>query len=177
MTESIRRVAQQYGLTVATLHYYDEIGLLPHLSRDAHGYRQFSSADCSDLEMIICLRRLGLGVKEIAAVMQPAADADTRKLKLNLIETQKQRLLAQQVDLQMGLLMIAIKEQIYSHPEIVSKQHARTAIQQFVQERLLPAAPATACALTLAGKANPAWFATLDQAVIDRAVRLYQTVQ
>ncbi|MCI1986187.1 MAG: MerR family DNA-binding transcriptional regulator [Lactobacillus sp.] len=177
MTESIKQVAKRYDVTVATLHYYDEIGLLPRLTRDPHGYRQFTDADCSDLEMIICLRHLGLGVKEIASVMQPAVDADARQLKLALIEKQKQRLLAQQVDLQMGLLMITIKAQIYSHPDMPSKVHARKAIRQFVQARLRPQAPPVALTATLAGNREAAWFMAGDVAVIDRAVRLYQTVQ
>ena len=109
--------------------------------------------------------------------MAPADDTSSRARKLDLIEKQKQRLLAQQVDLQMGLLMIGIKQQIYSHPEVPSKQHARKAIRQFVQALLLPSAPASALEETLSGKQSQNWFAAADQQVVLRAVRLYQTVQ
>lgn len=177
MSESIKQVAERYDLTVATLHYYDEIGLLPRLTRDAHGYRRFTPEDCSDLEMIICLRQLGLGVKEIASVMQPVADTKARLDKLALIEKQKQRLLAQQVDVQMGLLMIAIKAQIYQYPDVSSKVHARRLIRQFVQDHLLPDASANALNITLDDGPYQQWVAADDQALMARVVRLYQTVR
>lgn len=177
MSESIQQVSKRYGVSVATLRYYDELGLLPRLTRNSSGYRQFNEVDCSDLEMVICFRHLGLGVKEIASVMAPVTDDVARDRKLGLIEKQKQRLLAQAVDLQMGLLMIAIKERIYQQPEIDSRQHARTVIRQFVNEKIMPVVPANALELTLDGSGEADWFLAEDWRIILRVVRLYKTVR
>lgn len=177
MSESIQQVSKRYGISVATLRYYDELGLLPRLTRNSSGYRQFNEVDCSDLEMVICFRNLGLGVKEIASVMAPATDETARNRKLDLIEKQKQRLLAQTVDLQMGLLMIAIKECIYRQPAIDSRQHARQVIRDFVDEKILASVPDNALKLTLAGSGEADWFTVEDWPVILRVVRLYGTVR
>lgn len=177
MSESIQQVSKRYGVSVATLRYYDELGLLPRLTRNSSGYRQFNEVDCSDLEMVICFRHLGLGVKEIASVMAPVTDDTARNRKLDLIEKQKQRLLAQAVDLQMGLLMIAIKERIYRQPEIESRQHARTVIRKFVDGKIRSSAPDSALELTLADSGEVDWFAAEDWPVISRVVRLYGTVR
>lgn len=87
-----------------------------------------------------------------------------------------QRLLAQAVDLQMGLLMIAIKERIYQQPEIDSRQHAQTVIRQFVDEKITPLAPDNALELTLDGSGEADWFLAEDWRIILRVVRLYKTV-
>jgi|GEM_PF-5783390 len=177
MCESIQQISKRYDVSVATLRYYDKIGLLPRLTRDNSGYRQFTKDDCSDLEMVICFRNLGVGVKEIAAVMAPVTNVNTRSRKLSLIEKQKNRLLVQAVNIQMGLLMIAIKQQIYQNPEVPSKQHARQVIRDYVEKKLLSTAPENALEMTLANDENNDWFATADRPLISRAIRLYMTVQ
>lgn len=45
----ISDVAKRTGVTVRTLHYYDEIGLLPPSSVTASGYRVYSDADLEEI--------------------------------------------------------------------------------------------------------------------------------
>jgi DNA-binding transcriptional MerR regulator len=71
-------VARRTGLTVRTLHYYHEIGLLiPSLRTDA-GHRLYTPADLARLQQIKSLQQLGFTLKEIAGLLgrpdfQPAA--------------------------------------------------------------------------------------------------------
>lgn len=62
-------VAQRYGITVRTLHHYDEIGLLKPSRRAASGYRVYTSADLKRLSHIIVYRRLELPLDEIASLL------------------------------------------------------------------------------------------------------------
>ena len=70
------RVAELAGVTVRTLHHYDEIGLVTPSGRSAGGYRVYGPADVERLREVLTYRRLGLGLREIAElVSDPGADA------------------------------------------------------------------------------------------------------
>ena len=61
----IGELAQQTGLSIRTLHYYDEIGLLSPSHRNEIGHRRYSAQDIIRLQQIISLRQLGFSLKEI----------------------------------------------------------------------------------------------------------------
>lgn len=69
----VGELARHTGLTVRTLHHYDEIGLLKPSGRSEAGYRQYSRADVARLHGIQALRQLGLGLTDIAEVLDGAA--------------------------------------------------------------------------------------------------------
>lgn len=62
-------VAQRFGITVRTLHHYDEVGLLTPSRRAASGYRLYTPADLTRLSQIIVYRRLELSLDEIACLL------------------------------------------------------------------------------------------------------------
>ena len=64
-TYQVRDVAQVSGVSVRTLHYYDEIGLLAPSGRTAAGYRLYSDRDLLRLQQILIGRSLGLSLNEI----------------------------------------------------------------------------------------------------------------
>ncbi len=69
-------VARLAGVTVRTLHHYDEIGLLPPTGRSEAGYRRYSDADVERLQRILFYRELGFGLDQIRdAMTDGAADA------------------------------------------------------------------------------------------------------
>lgn len=71
-TRAGRRVgelAAASGLTVRTLHYYGEIGLLVASSRSDAGHRLYGDADVERLYRICLLRRLGLPLGEIGRAL------------------------------------------------------------------------------------------------------------
>lgn len=78
MSYSVGEVARLTGVTVRTLHHYDEIGLLSPSGRTAAGYRQYSEADLERLQQILTYRELGFPLEEIAEIVaDPRADALT----------------------------------------------------------------------------------------------------
>jgi MerR family transcriptional regulator, thiopeptide resistance regulator len=74
----IGEVAAATGLTVRTLHHYDEIGLLTPSGRSEAGYRLYGDDDVRRLYRIVAFRRLGFALGEIGALLDgDGADAPT----------------------------------------------------------------------------------------------------
>jgi DNA-binding transcriptional MerR regulator len=57
------------GVTIRTLHHYDEIGLLVPSERSAAGYRVYSAKDVDRLAQVMAYRACGLGLPDIAALL------------------------------------------------------------------------------------------------------------
>ena len=63
---TVGQVAEQYDVTVRTLHHYDEIGLLVPSKRTSAGYRLYTDKDIARLQHVVVYRRLGFALDEIA---------------------------------------------------------------------------------------------------------------
>jgi DNA-binding transcriptional MerR regulator len=61
----VGELARRTGLTVRTLHHYDEIGLLKPSLHTGAGYRLYTGADVARLQQVISLRQLGFSLEEI----------------------------------------------------------------------------------------------------------------
>ena len=77
----VGELAKGTGLSVRTLHYYDEIGLLSPSHRTRSGHRLYTAADIERLQRIMSLRQLGLRLEEIESVIK-----DRGASPLDLIE-------------------------------------------------------------------------------------------
>jgi DNA-binding transcriptional MerR regulator len=65
------------GVSVRTLHHYDEIGLLVPSGRSDAGYRLYSAGDLQRLQQILFYRELDFGLEQIAEIVaDPAAGTD-----------------------------------------------------------------------------------------------------
>ncbi|WP_067817602.1 MerR family transcriptional regulator [Actinomadura kijaniata] len=76
---SVGTVARMTGVTVRTLHHYDEIGLLAPSGRTGTGYRRYDDADLERLQQILGYRELGFGLDEIRTILD-ARGGDTLTL-------------------------------------------------------------------------------------------------
>jgi DNA-binding transcriptional MerR regulator len=92
---TIGELARATGLTVRTIRYWSDEGVLPPVSRSTGGYRLYDAESAARLELIRTLRELGLGlddvrgvlagertVAEVAAAHVAALDAQIRSLKV-----------------------------------------------------------------------------------------------
>lgn len=71
----VGELAKRTGLTIRTLHHYDEIGLLTPAARTASGHRLYGADDVERLQRIASLRQLGLGLSEIADCLDDSAES------------------------------------------------------------------------------------------------------
>ncbi len=96
---SIQDIARLAGTTSRTLRHYDEVGLLPP-SRIAHnGYRHYDEAALVRLQRILLLRELGLGLPQIAEVLDSVnarqSEESALETHLELLREEQHRLARQ----------------------------------------------------------------------------------
>ena len=110
----INELAKLTGLTVRTLHYYDEIGLLNPGSVTEAGYRIYDDSALADLQQILFFRELEFSLSEIKEMMN---NADYNKTEV----LEKQRELLQikrnRLDRLIELLDHTIKGENTMNPE------------------------------------------------------------
>lgn len=65
----ISEVAKMTGITVRTLHYYDEIGLLKPSKIHENGYREYQKKDLEVLQQILLFREMDFSLKDIKDII------------------------------------------------------------------------------------------------------------
>ena len=84
--------ARLAGVSVRTIRYYDEIGLLEPSDRSDAGYRRYSDADLEDLEQILALKYLGFSLDEIQRLSkQGVASLEARLAKQKAMVRDKRK--------------------------------------------------------------------------------------
>jgi DNA-binding transcriptional MerR regulator len=78
---TVGQVAEEYGVTVRTLHHYDAIGLLRPSERTHSGYRRYTEADLRRLQSIVVYRRLGFSLDEVGELLEADGDDLVRHLR------------------------------------------------------------------------------------------------
>src|SRR5215213_6114129 len=66
---TVGRVADLSGVTIRTLHHYDEIGLLSPGGRSDAGYRLYEDSDLERLRTILLYRELGFDLTQISTII------------------------------------------------------------------------------------------------------------
>lgn len=66
---TVKQLAAISGITVRTLHHYDEVGLLKPAAVGANGYRYYGRRELVRLQRILFHRELGVPLSEIAALL------------------------------------------------------------------------------------------------------------
>ncbi|MFF0339412.1 MerR family transcriptional regulator [Kribbella sp. NPDC004875] len=103
---TIQQVARRSGLSEPTLRYYEDVGLVGPIDRDASsGHRRYRSTDVDTLEALACLRAAGVGIDDMRTYLANrargrAAAAEQRDLLLRHAERIKAEIAAQHVRLE-----------------------------------------------------------------------------
>jgi DNA-binding transcriptional MerR regulator len=69
MSYTVRDVARLSGVSVRTLHFYDEIGLLKPAFVGDNGYRYYEQGELLRLQQILFYRELGMPLNDIQAII------------------------------------------------------------------------------------------------------------
>lgn len=72
-------ISKQLGLSADTLRYYEKISLLPNVSRNASGIRQYDDKDISRLKFIKRAQRMNFSLKEIRNLLSMREDPQHAK--------------------------------------------------------------------------------------------------
>lgn len=110
MSFSIGTAAKMTGVPASTIRYYEREGLLPSLGRSEGGQRTFESEDIEALEMIGCLKKSGMPVRDIALFMERCAEGDgTLRERLEMFLERRTAVRQQMAELQQTLDVIEYK--------------------------------------------------------------------
>jgi DNA-binding transcriptional MerR regulator len=69
MAYTVRQVARLSGVSVRTLHFYHELGLLKPACVSANGYRYYEEPQLLTLQQVLFFRELGFELKEIKSIL------------------------------------------------------------------------------------------------------------
>ena len=115
MLYTVGEMARKLGVAPSTLRYYDQEGLLPFVERSSGGVRVFKDSDYEWLQVIDCLKKTGMQLKDIKLFIEMAMQGDeTIEPRLALITKQKAAVQAQIAELEEALRTLEFKEWYYT---------------------------------------------------------------
>ena len=97
MVYTVGEMAKLLGVAASTLRYYDKEGLLPFVERSSGGIRMFRESDIEWLQVIGCMKKAGMSIK------------DTIDLRLAMFQRQQEALKQQMAELQHTMEMVDYK--------------------------------------------------------------------
>lgn len=106
---TIGEVSKMVNLPISTLRYYDKEGLFPNMMRTS-GIRKFTENELKAIEIIECLKKSGLEIKEIKQFIEWCQQGkDTYELRYNLFLKQKKVMEAEIEQMNKTLEMLKFK--------------------------------------------------------------------
>ena len=107
---TVAQVSKRTGVSVRTLHHYDQIGLLRPTEVTEAGYRMYDDAALDKLYMILVYRELGLPLDEIGSILD-APDYDRNRVLEHQIQLTQERIekLQNRISFARGMLTLGVK--------------------------------------------------------------------
>jgi DNA-binding transcriptional MerR regulator len=107
----VGELARQTGLSVRTLHYYDEIGLLAPSCHTESGHRLYGSGDVARLQQIRSLRQLGFSLEQVRGWLGDPDFSPLRVVQMHLehlrTQVQAQQRLCERLEQVAAVLRVA----------------------------------------------------------------------
>lgn len=116
----VGELAKQTGITVRTLRYYDQLGLLKPTEYTETGHRLYTYKDLLQLQQILSLRQLGFPLEEIKQILESG-----KLIPLKLVRMHRERLEAQ------------IQEQHELYQQLANLECVLTSQQELNVEQLI----------------------------------------
>lgn len=111
---TVKDVAQKMKISVHTVRYYDNEGLMPFVSRTQSNIRKFSDYDLSWLKTVHCLRATNLSINDIKKYIDLCLKGNkTIKQRAEIIFSQEAKLKEQLKELQGQMEILQRKKRYY----------------------------------------------------------------
>ncbi len=111
---TINEIAKICDISVYTIRFYDKEGLLPFVTRNTTGNRQFSEADLDVIKLICCLKNTGMQVKEIKRYIDLCMQGEgTAPARRQIMVEHRKEILWQIADLKKNLTIVDLKIGFY----------------------------------------------------------------
>ncbi len=86
----VGELAKRTGLTIRTLHHYDEIGLLKPSLHTAAGHRLYTAADIARLQQVLSLRQLGFSLEQVRDCLDRPGFSPLEVIRLHVARLREQ---------------------------------------------------------------------------------------
>src|SRR5262245_41539653 len=122
---TVGEAAARVGLSVHTLRWYEQEGLLSPVGRDSAGRRRYSEADLDWLVLLTRLRGTGMPVRDMRRYAELSRQGpETLGSRLELFEQHRERVLGRIADLHRDLEAIEYKIKLYREAEAEQRREA-----------------------------------------------------
>lgn len=91
---TIKEVSELYDISADTLRYYERVGMIPHVTRNASGIRDYQEEDLKWVQLAKCMRAAGLPVEVLIEYLNLFQQGDaTIAARYELLTSQREELL------------------------------------------------------------------------------------
>ena len=112
----IAEVSEQYGLSVDTLRYYERVGLIPPVQRNAGGIRDYNELDLRRVDFIKCMRSAGLPIEVLIDYVELVQQGDeTIDARKEILKEQRSLLATRMQEMQKTLDILDHKIEVYEN--------------------------------------------------------------
>ncbi|SFE06077.1 DNA-binding transcriptional regulator, MerR family [Paenibacillus catalpae] len=121
---SSRQVSERTGLSIHTLRYYEQIGLIDGIARDDNGYRQYSESDIVWFQVLNYFRTIGMSIREMQeyASFNNSEEVPTLTARREFIESYRRKVVEQMAELERSLDRIDEKIGFFKNLENSNKR-------------------------------------------------------
>ncbi|MCK1236479.1 MerR family transcriptional regulator [Streptococcus uberis] len=120
---NIKKVSELTGVSADTIRYYERIGLIPPVTRNQSGVRNFSDRDISVLEFVRYFRGAGISVESLIDYIGLVEQGDsTIGARLAILQEEKEKLEERVSKLQVALDRLNHKIDNYQN-KVVPREH------------------------------------------------------
>lgn len=121
---TIAEVSRKYDLSQDTLRYYERIGLIPPVHRNASGFRDYTEQDCNRVEFIRCMRSAGLPIESLIEYMRLYMDGDhTMEARKSILVEERDNLAGRIAEMQNTLDRLNRKIENYESLILEREKH------------------------------------------------------
>lgn len=111
---TINEVAKICDISAYTLRFYDKEGLLPFISRNKTGNREFTEQALDLIKLICCLKNTGMQIKEIKQYIDLCMKGnETSAMRKSMMVDHRKEVVRQVDDLKKNLNLIDLKIAFY----------------------------------------------------------------
>lgn len=123
---TVKEMSERTGISVRTLHYYDEIGLLKPTSYSEGGYRLYDDKALERLQQILFFREFDMPLLEIKEIMDnPDLDRDSVLLtQKKMLEIKRDRL---------NRMIVGIQDILKGENKMDFEMFSKTEIEEMYQ--------------------------------------------
>ena len=118
---NIKKVSDLTGVSADTIRYYERIGLIPPVTRNQSGIRDFTEQEIGLLEFVRCFRKAGVSVEALIDYVTLLEEGEgTEEARLAILKEQVENLDARLEELRAARERLAYK--IDNYEEVISRR-------------------------------------------------------